>query len=86
LRQLGILVYDGELAALVDSQAPIPAGSRMEIEIRAATVWAGEGIRQALLDRAAGITATHIDFWLWETSQRKSPDDRPYHRTLTTAY
>ena len=86
LRKLGILVYDGELAALVDGQTPIPAGSRMEIEIRAATVWAGEQMRQALLDRAPWITATHIDFWLWETSQRKSRDDLPYHRTLTTAY
>jgi len=86
LRKLGILIYDGELAALVDSQIPIPARSRMEVEIRAATVWAGEQMRRALLDRAPGITATHIDFWLWETSQRKSPDDRPYHRTLTTAY
>jgi hypothetical protein len=86
LRKLGILVYDEELSALVDGQTPIPAGSRMEVEIRAATVWAGEEMRQALLDRAPGITATHIDFWLWETSQRKSPDDRPYHRTLTAAY
>jgi hypothetical protein len=86
LRKLGILVYDEELAALVNSQTPIPAGSRMEIEIRAATVWAGEGMRRALHDRVPGLTAAHIDFWLWETSQRKSPDDRPYHRTLTTAY
>jgi hypothetical protein len=86
LRKLGILVYNDALSALVDSQTPIPAGSRMEIEIRAATVWAGERMRRALLGRAPGITAAHIDFWLWETSQHKSPDDRPYHRTLTTAY
>jgi hypothetical protein len=86
LRKLGILVYDEALSTLVDSQTPIPAGSRMEIEIRAATIWAGERIRQALAGRAPEITAAHIDFWLWETSQRKSPDDRPYHRTLTTAY
>ncbi len=86
LRKLGILVYDEALSTLVDSQTPIPAGSRMEIEIRAATIWAGERIRQALLGRAPEITAAHIDFWLWETGQRKSPDDRPYHRTLTTAY
>jgi hypothetical protein len=86
LRKLGILVYDKALASLVDNRTPIPAGSRMEVEIRAATIWAGELIRQALLGRAPQITAAHIDFWLWETSQRKSPDDRPYHRTLTTAY
>ena len=38
------------------------------------------------LTRIPGITAAHIDFWLWETSQKKSPGDLPYHRTLTTAY
>ena len=86
LRKLGILVYDEELSALVDSQTPIPGGSRVETEIRAATVWASEQMRRALLNRAPWSTATHIDFWLWATSQRKSPDDSPYHRTLTTAY
>ena len=86
LRNLGILVYDDDLSARVDNQALIPAGSRMEVEIRAATVWAGERIRQALLDRAPEITAAHVDFWLWETGQTKSPADLPYHRTLTTAY
>ncbi len=86
LRKLGILVYDDMLERLVDSQTPLPAGGRMEVEIRAATVWACELMRQALLPRAPGLTAAHIDFWLWETSQGKSPHDRPYHRTLTTAY
>jgi hypothetical protein len=86
LRKLGILVYDDELASQVDSQMHIPAGSRMEVEIRAATVWAGELMRRALLPRAPGLTASHLDFWLWETGQQKSPTDLPYHRTLTTAY
>jgi hypothetical protein len=86
LRRLGILVYDEALAAEVDQQVPIPAGSPMEVEIRAATVWAGELIRQALQVRAPELTAAHVDFWLWETSQHKSLVDRPYHRTLTTAY
>jgi hypothetical protein len=86
LRKLGILSYDQTLAALVDSQTPIPAGSRMEVEIRAATVWASELLRQALLPRAPDLTAAHIDYWLWETSQHRSPGDLPYHRTLTTAY
>lgn len=86
LRKLGILVYDDALSAQVNGQMPIPAGGRMEVEIRAATVWAGERLRRALLDRAPEITAAHVDFWLWETGQSKSPDDLPYHRTLTTAY
>ena len=86
LRKLGILIYDEALSAQVDRQIPIPAGSRMEVEIRAATVWAGELIRRALLPQAPHLMAAHVDFWLWEASQRKSLNDRPYHRTLTTAY
>ncbi len=86
LRKLGILVYDEALSAQVDSRTLIPAGSRMEVEIRAATVWAGELIRRALLPQAPHLTAAHVDSWLWETGQHKSLDDHPYHRTLTTAY
>jgi len=86
LREFGILVYDQELASLVDSQTLLPAGGRMEVEIRASTIWACELMRQALLPRAPGLTSAHIDYWLWEASHQKSPGDRPYHRTWTTAY
>lgn len=86
LRKLGILVYDRTLAALVDNQTPLPAGGRMEVEIRAGTVWACELIRQQMLPRAPYLTASHIDYWLWEAGHEKSPGDRPYHRTLTIAY
>ena len=80
------MVYDEALSAPVDSRTPIPAGRRMEVKIRAATVWTGKLIRQALLPQAPHLTAAHVGFWLWETSQHKSAGDRPYHRTLTTAY
>jgi hypothetical protein len=53
---------DEALAAEVDQQVPIPAGSPMEVEIRAATVWADELMRQALQVRAPGLTAAHVDF------------------------
>ncbi len=86
LRKLGILAYDGSLSELVDGKVLIPAGSRMEVEIRAATVWAGELMRQALARRHPRITACHVDYWLWEAGQHKEPGDRPYHRTVTTAY
>jgi hypothetical protein len=39
-----------------------------------------------LRPRTPQLTASHIDFWLWEVGQAKSPGDKPYHRTLTTAY
>jgi hypothetical protein len=58
----------------------------MEVEIRAATIWTGELMRRELRPRAPELTASHIDFWLWEAGQAKSPGDKPYHRTRTTAY
>jgi hypothetical protein len=86
LRSLGILVYDNDLASLVDNLTHLPAGGRMEVEIRAATVWAGELMLRQLVPRAPTITANHIDFSLWEAGQKEPPGVRPYHRTLTTAY
>jgi len=92
LRKLGILLYDGELTRWIENKTPVPAGSRMEVEIRAATVWACELVRQAIEapgaseGKVASLTAAHVDYWLWEAGQHKSPDDLPYHRTLTTAY
>lgn len=86
LGKLGILVYDRSLAALVDGQAPLAAGGRMEVEIRAATVWMGKPMRRELHPRALEFIASHVDFWLWEAGQAKSQGDKPYLRTLITAY
>ena len=86
LRRLGILIYDPDLAATVDSQVLIPAGSCQEVEIRVATVWAAELMRRALASRFPEVTALHIDYWLWFAGRDQGPDVKPYHRTLTTAY
>ncbi len=86
LRRLGILVYDPELAAVVDSQTLIPAGDRREVEIRAATVWSAELMRRCLSPRLPHVTALHLDYWLWYAGRDQGPGLKPYHRTLTTAY
>ena len=86
LRRLSILHYAPHLAGRVDRREPLEAGSREEVEIRAATVWAGELMRQALLPRFPQVTALHIDYWLWSEGQRQGPDVRPYHRTRTVYY
>ena len=86
LRSLGVLAYDDELARLVDSRVRIPAGSQMEIEIRAATVIACDRIVVAM--RAAGrrITAAQLDWLLWSRSQSLSSRQTPYHLTETIYY
>ena len=86
LRGLGVLRYDDRLASIVDRRKLIPAGSREEIEIRAATVWACELIRQTLADRGRAMAAHEIDWALWQAGQSLAPEIPPYHRTLTIFY
>jgi hypothetical protein len=86
LRRLGALVYEENLAGRIDRREHLPAGSAEEIEIRAATIWACELIRQALAARGETRTAVAIDWALWQLGQRPDPDDRPYHRTRTPYY
>lgn len=81
LRTLGILHYDEELAKRVDSKTLIPAGSPMEVEIRAAMIWAVHE-----LARAMGLNAYEIDWYLWNEGQRPQQGEQPYHRTRTIFY
>ena len=86
LRKLGILEYRGGLEVMVDENRVIPARSREELEIRAATIAVGEAMVEILAPRLVGINSQRVDRLLWLVGQRKSPDDKPYHKTLTTAY
>ena len=88
LRHHGILHYDDALRALVDHEAEVPAGSEGEIEIRLATLVAGEEIRKRLSEaEGRHVNACQIDFLLWNEGQRIDKSAlAPYHRTRTTAY
>ncbi|HLI90511.1 MAG TPA: queuosine salvage family protein [Ktedonobacteraceae bacterium] len=85
LRQYGVIEYQASLAAHVDAQELIAPGSEEEIEIRAATVWACEMLRRALLKQGRSMTAPEIDQRLWFISQNLN-EARPYHRTRTIYY
>lgn len=87
LRRLGILQYSPRLSACLDALEAIPAGDPREVEIRAATVAAVESIRRTLAERVGRSPRSfEIDWHLWGIGQEPSPEDRPYHRTRTTAY
>lgn len=86
LRSQGVLVYADALAAQVDAQVLLPAGSEAEVEIRAATVWGIELLRRALAERGVIQPASAIDYRLWAESQQHTADERPYHRTRTIYY
>ena len=85
LRELGVLVYDTELAAKVDARRLIPAGSVEEVEIRAAMVQAVELVRDELARRGRHITAFQVDWLLWQQSQSLAMP-RSYHLTRTIYY
>jgi hypothetical protein len=85
LRHYGAIEYAPSLAQQIDNQELLPAGSEEEIEIRAATVWACELLRRALLNRGVRTSAAAIDLHLWLLGQQ-SHAMRPYHRTRTIYY
>lgn len=86
LRHLGILRYIPSLAEKVDNRFLLPQASREEIEIRAATIWAVERLRQELARHGGTLRAFELDWWLWHESQRLGPSDRPYHRVRSPYY
>ncbi len=86
LRAWGILKYAPSLARRVDSQIALAAGSGEEIEIRAATLWAVEFLREALAARRRAFMSIQVDWILWQASQGKFKGIKPYHRVKTIFY
>ncbi len=86
LRHFGVLEYHPTLAERIDKQELLEPGSEEEVQIRAATIWACEVLRQTI--NAAGyepVTAADIDLQLWLLSQ-DTMNMRPYHRVRTLYY
>lgn len=86
LRKLGILRYAEDLAAKVDAKIELTHGPSEEVEIRACTIQAVELIKNEVCKRVPTMTSSAINDHLWLMTQEKFPDDKPYHRTRTTAY
>ncbi len=86
LRKFGILEYQPSLEQKVDQKVEIAKHSPEEIEIRANTIWAVEWIKTEIKKTHPSVTSFNINDHLWLETQIKLPDDKPYHRTRTTAY
>jgi hypothetical protein len=80
LRVDGVLGYDDELAALIDSGELLPPGEQ-EREIRGCAVQACELIAAAL-----DVPPRILDVWLWNRGQGDRYKSRPRHRTRTVFY
>jgi hypothetical protein len=86
LRHLGIIRYELQLAEVIERLEHIPLGSPEEVEIRAATIWAVELLRQELGKCGQEVTSAQLDCWLWHLGQDDTFRSLPYHRTRTIFY
>ncbi|KAG3052675.1 hypothetical protein PC121_g17175 [Phytophthora cactorum] len=86
LRPEGVLVYSSKLAELVDNKAEIPAGSEMELEIRAATIQAVEQIHKQMINRGHHLEVIELDWLLWQIGEDNKEDLLPHHRTWSIYY
>jgi hypothetical protein len=86
LRCAGVLVYDAALAARIDAEELLPAGSPEEVEIRACAVHAVERCVAALCQDGRKLTARQVDYMLWNRGQEPAIKAHPRHRTRTCFY
>jgi hypothetical protein len=85
LRLDGVLQFDPELTARIESEQLIEHGSPEEVEIRACALHAVELIVTAQpADRRA--TAAEVDQFLWLRGQEPRYKASPRHRSRCTAY
>lgn len=85
LRHIGILHYNESLSARVDAKQELAHNSPEEIEIRAATIWTIELLRQQLVARFPAVTTILVNDYFYLLSKRLE-NPQPYHRTRTTCY
>lgn len=91
LRGLGVLHYEPKLAGAVDQGLELPAGTAMELEVRAATVLAVDAIA---VTAGQPWAPAHVDEKLWLLGRGKLPELRerfdyvetPHHLTAGTHY
>ena len=86
LRHLGIIAYAPDLERRIDRRELLPPGSEQEVEIRAATIHAVEGLCQVFRQSQVQATAMAVDQWLWHLGQMEVFRTRPYHLCRTIFY
>lgn len=84
LRHLDILTYEDTLSSLIAEGELLEAGSRKEVEIRCATIYASDLLLDELNERRqSAVYGPHLDYKLF--SEREGADT-PVHRTESTHY
>ncbi len=84
-RHVGAMVLDDQLAANVDAEREVVAGSIEEIELRAVTIWIADRLVQQIRRMGHRIDAWELDYTLW--LKARSPEVCvPHHRTISIYY
>ena len=86
LRIDGLLAFEDDLARRIEGGEEIGAGTREEIEIRAATVHAVELLSTELAAGGRGTLPWELDQLLWNRGLGPRYGERPPHRTRTVFY
>lgn len=82
-----VLRYDEELAARIDREELIAAGSPEEVEIRACAVHTVERLVEHLRSAGHPVTAMQLDYLLWNRGQQPYYKRiRPRHRARSVYY
>lgn len=86
LRLDGVLTYDRALLARLEAGDLIPAGSKMEVEIRAVALHAVERLVALLREAGTDASARQLDVYLWNKGQAPRYKAAPRHRTRSVFY
>eukprot|EP00924_Labyrinthula_sp_SR-Ha-C_P003808 maker-scaffold_3-snap-gene-5.8-mRNA-1 protein AED:0.01 eAED:0.01 QI:94/0.66/0.75/1/1/1/4/99/325 len=88
LRKFEILTFPAETIRKIDEEVYFASGKEDEIEIRAATILAGELIVQELRARGIQVLAKDIDYYLWRTAvEMDAAGELPtFHRCRSIFY
>ena len=87
LREFGVLEYSEELEKVIDGKVEILHGGEYEVEIRAATVMAVEGIKKYFKEgKGRDVLSIEVDWFLWEEGEKNLKTLRPHHRVLSIYY
>ena len=85
LSHWGIIEYSPSLEKKIMRKTLLPAGSPEEVEIRSATVWAVEFLKEELARLGNKTSAMRLDWILWNKSKEINLPN-PYHLTKTIFY
>jgi hypothetical protein len=86
LRREGVLTYTEELAARIDREEALEAGSMEEVEIRAVAVHAVERMTEAARAQGHDVTSSRLDTLLWQRGHRPDMKEHPRHRARSVYY